>query len=261
MPTHSDMKGDDEALDERSASPMAFFGGGSSYMPMRHAACNVAANALAPTAKRCIRKTRRGTIESKRLLIGDLHLETARGTTTTSLLELPALGSDVRLLVLVRTKAEVLNSLTGVLLATDKDSVGTSGGTGSELVKGKALTASSLDTSAGSVGETKGSNRELGELKNAVVVSDGADNDNGLGGLGGRGGNATLRLGEVDHARNRNGGLVDLGHIEAAEDGLVEARVSAAGKEAVELCRCNEVEGCKGEGQQSCFEPESCEER
>ena len=34
---------------------------------------------------------------------GSLHLESARFSATTSLLELAALGSDVRLLVLVRT--------------------------------------------------------------------------------------------------------------------------------------------------------------
>lgn len=165
----------------------------------------------------------------------NLHLETTRGTTTTSLLELAALGSDVGLLVLVGTETEVLDGLAGVLLATDEDGVGTSRGASSELVKGEALTTSSLDTSTGSVGESESSDRELGKLENSVVVSDGTNNNNGLGGLGGRSGNTTLRLGQVDNTRDRNRGLVDLGHVKSAENGLVESAVSSAGEEAVKL--------------------------
>lgn len=165
----------------------------------------------------------------------DLHLETTRSTTTTSLLELPALGSDVGLLVLVRTETEVLDCLTGVLLAPDQDSVGTSGGTGSELVEGDALTAGSLNAGTGSVGESESSYRKLGELKNSVVVSDGTNNNNGLGGLRSGSGDTTLRLGEVDDARDRNRGLVDLGHIQTTKNGLVESAVSSACEETVEL--------------------------
>ena len=137
--------------------------------------------------------------------------------------------------MLVRTEAEVLDSLASVLLAADEDGVGASGGTGGELVEGEALTAGSLDAGTGSVGESESGNRELGKLKDAVVVGDGTNNNNGLGRLGGRGSNTTLRLGQVDDARDRNRGLVDLGHVESAEDGLVESAVGSAGKEAVEL--------------------------
>lgn len=175
-------------------------------------------------------------MDSRCRRLDPLHLEATRGTTTTGLLELAALGADVGLLVLVRAEAEVLDGLAGVLLAADEHGVGASGRTGGELVEGEALTASSLNAGTSGVGEAEGSNRELGQLKNTVVVGDGADNNNGLGGLGSRGGNTTLRLGQVDDARDRHRGLVDLGHIQAAEDGLVEAAVRAAGKEAVELC-------------------------
>lgn len=132
-------------------------------------------------------------------------------------------------------KAEVLDGLTGVLGATDEDSVATGRGTGSKLVQGEALTTGSLNASTSSVGESQSSNRKLGKLKNSVVISDGSNNDNSLGSLGGRGGNTTLRLGQVDDARNRNRGLVDLGHVKSAENGLVESAVSSAGEEAVEL--------------------------
>lgn len=166
---------------------------------------------------------------------GYLHLETTRSTTTTSLLELPALGPDVRLLVLVRTETEVLDSLAGVLLATDEDGVATGGGAGGELVEGEALTTGSLDAGTCGVGESESSDGELGKLEDSVVVGDGADNDDGLGGLGGRSGNTTLRLGQVDDARDRDRRLVDLGHVESAENGLVESAVGAASEEAVEL--------------------------
>lgn len=167
----------------------------------------------------------------------NLHLEATRSTTTTSLLELAALGSDVGLLVLVGAEAEVLDGLAGVLLAADEDGVATGGGAGSKLVEREALTASSLDAGAGSVGESQSGDRKLGQLKHSVVVGDGANNDDGLGRLGGRSGHTALRLGQVDDARNRNRGLVDLGHVESAKDGLVESAVSAASEEAVELWR------------------------
>lgn len=168
-------------------------------------------------------------------MYGDLHLETARGTTTTSLFELATLGSDVRLLVFVRAETEVLDSLTCGLLTTDQDRVATGRSTGSELVQGEALTASSLDTGTGSVGETKSSNGKLGKLENSVVIGDGSNNNNGLRSLGSRSGNTTLRLGQVDDTGDRDRGLVDLGHVKASEDGLVESRVGSAGEEAVEL--------------------------
>lgn len=185
--------------------------------------------------------TRIWNAESKKR--NSLHLETTRSTTTTGLLELAALGADVGLLVLVRAEAKVLDSLAGVLLATDEHSVAASGGTGSELVKSEALTASSLDAGTGSIGESQSGNRKLGQLENSVVVGDGANNNDGLGSLRGRSGHTTLRLGQVDDARHRNGRLVDLGHVQAAEDGLVESAVSAAGQEAVELCVGKSEEG------------------
>lgn len=49
-----------------------------------------------------------------------LYLETTRPAATTGLLELAALGSDIRLLVLVGTEAEMLEGLTSVLGATEQ---------------------------------------------------------------------------------------------------------------------------------------------
>jgi hypothetical protein len=162
---------------------------------------------------------------------GRLDLETTGPSAATGTLELAALGLDVGLLVGVGTKAEVLDGLTGVLGSTEEDGVGTSGETGGNLVDGENLTASLLDASAGRGGEAHGSDGELGELEEAVVVSDGADNDDGLALV-------VLRVGLVgggsDDLGEGDGRAVDLGHHKTAEDNLVEGSVGTAGKELVQ---------------------------
>jgi hypothetical protein len=154
-----------------------------------------------------------------------LDLETTGPSAATSALELAALGLDVGLLVGVGTEAEVLDGLTGVLGSTDEEGVGTGGETGGNLVDGESLTTSLLDAGAGRGSEAHGSDGELGELKEAVVVSDGTDNDNGLAlvGLGVR-----LVGGSRDDLGEGDGGAVDLGHHKTAEDNLVEGSVGAA---------------------------------
>ena len=123
------------------------------------------------------------------------------------------------------TEAEVLDGLTGVLGATEEEGVGTGRGAHGQLVNGDGLTAGGDNAGTGSVGETEGSDRELGELEKAVVVSDGADQDDGLAVVGlagvlvGSGGND---LGQ------RHGRAVDLAHHQAAEDGGIELGVGTA---------------------------------
>ena len=154
-----------------------------------------------------------------------LDLETPGPSAATSALELAALGLNVGLLVGVGTEAEVLDSLTGVLGATEEDGVGTSGETGGNLVDGEDLTTSLLNAGAGRGGEAQGSDGELGKLEEAVVVGDGADNDNGLALI-------VLRVGPVgggsDDLGEGDGRAVDLGHHKTAEDNLVEGRIGAA---------------------------------
>ena len=128
-------------------------------------------------------------------------------------------------LVRVGTEAEVLDGLTGVLGATEEEGVGTGRGAHGQLIDGQGLTTSGDDAGAGSGGVAEGSDRELGELKETVVVSDGADQDDGLalvslaGVLVGSSGND---LGE------RHGRAVDLAHHQAAEDSGVELAVGTA---------------------------------
>jgi hypothetical protein len=166
-------------------------------------------------------QTNRSTSSSS----NSLDLETPGPSAATGTLELAALGLDVGLLVGVGTEAEVLDGLTGVLGSTEEDGVGTSGETGGNLVDGENLTASLLDASAGRGGEAHGSDGELGELEEAVVVSDGADNDDGLALV-------VLRVGLVgggsDDLGEGDGRAVDLGHHKTAEDNLVEGSVGTA---------------------------------
>lgn len=131
------------------------------------------------------------------------------------------------------TEAEVLDGLTGVLGATEEEGVGTGRGAHGQLIDGQGLTTSGDNAGAGSVGVAEGGNRELGELKETVIVSDGADQDDGLalvslaGVLVGSGGND---LGE------RHGRAVDLAHHQATEDSGVELAVGTAFAQKCQPC-------------------------
>lgn len=160
-----------------------------------------------------------------------LDLETTRPSASTGTLELAALALDVGLLSRVGTEAKVLESLTRVLGSAEEEGVGSGGGAGSDLVNGEALTTSLLDASASRGSEAESRNRELGELEHAVVVSDGADNDDGLA-LVGLGGVLVGRDG--DNLGEGDGGTVGLGHHEAAQNRLVEGGIGAASQELVQ---------------------------
>lgn len=116
-------------------------------------------------------------------------------------------------LVLVGAHAEVLECLTGVLGAAEQQGVASGRRTQSQLIQRQALTASGDDASASGGSEAQGSDRDLGDLEKAVVVGDGADDNDGLVGLVATG---DLRL----DARERNRGSVDARHKQAAQDDL-----------------------------------------
>ena len=127
---------------------------------------------------------------------------------------LPALRGGVGLLVLVGAHAEVLDGFPSVPLAAEQDGVGTGRCPDGELVEGQCLASSLEDALLGGGREAEGSDGELGELEQADVIGDGADNDDDLG--------ITLRsvLSLLHNARKGNGWAVDLGEEEAVEDGL-----------------------------------------
>lgn len=80
----------------------------------------------------------------------------------------------------VGTKAEVLDSLTGVLGATEEDDVGASWGALGELVEGEALATSLLDAGTSGSGEAESADAHLRDLEEAVVIGDGANDSTDL---------------------------------------------------------------------------------
>lgn len=122
--------------------------------------------------------------------------------------------------MLVGTESEVLDGLTGVLGSTEEEGVASGRGAEGKLIQGEDLAAGSQDARAGSGGEAEGSDAELGDGQETVVIGDGADDDDGL---------VVGLLGDVgDDSGEGHRGPVDAGHEEAAEDDLVEGRLGAA---------------------------------
>lgn len=163
-----------------------------------------------------------------------LDLETSRLPSSSTLLELPSLGSDERLLVLVWAHTKVSYRFSSILGSSEENSVATLGRSKSELVQGQTLSTSSDDALSSSLGESQGGNGELGEFLNSDVIGDGSNDDDGLGWRR-TSWDTTAVLGEVDQSRDRDGGLVDLAHEQSSEDDLVESRVGSSSQESVEL--------------------------
>lgn len=127
--------------------------------------------------------------------------------------------------MLVRAEAEVLDGLAGVLGAAEQEGVGASGLLEGQLVEGKDLAAGREDASTGGGGDAESGNRHLGDGQEAVVIGDGADDDNSL---------VLVALLEVPRdTGQRDGGAVDAAHEEAAQDHLVEGRIGATCGHAV----------------------------
>mmetsp|Transcript_12780 Transcript_12780/g.35907 ORF Transcript_12780/g.35907 Transcript_12780/m.35907 type:complete len:205 (-) Transcript_12780:160-774(-) len=158
-----------------------------------------------------------------------LVLEATAGATAAGLLELAALGADVglgRAIWHARGPAKVLDSLARVLGAAEQDAAGASGGLQSQLIESQALSAGLEDAGAGSLGELQGAHTQLGDLKHADIVRDGADQNCHLAIL------ALHELGELAQGERR---AVHLGHEHPLEDNLVEGAVSAPLQEPIEL--------------------------
>ena len=114
----------------------------------------------------------------------------------------------------------MLDGLAGVLGTAEEEGVGASGLLKRQLVEGKRLAAGSEDARAGRGGEAQGSDVQLGDLEETVVVRDGADNDDRL-----------LLVAVLDvggDAGERHGRAVDAAHEQPAQDDLIEGRVGTA---------------------------------
>lgn len=135
-------------------------------------------------------------------------------------------------LVLVWAEAEVLDCLTSVLGTSEEKGVASGGSTESQLIQSQDLPSSSENASTSSGGNSESSNAELGDDQEAVVIGDGANNDN----------SALVLLAKVrNNSGNGDGGSVDAGHEKSAEDDLIEGGLGSAGQESVQLHKELEV--------------------
>lgn len=118
------------------------------------------------------------------------------------------------------SKAEMLNSLSGVLGSSEEQGVASSGSSESQLIQGQDLSSSCDNAGTGGRGEAESGDAELGDGQETVVIGDSADDDNGL------------VVGLLGGVRNNSGdgdrGSVDAGHKKSAENDLVEGRVGSA---------------------------------
>ena len=122
--------------------------------------------------------------------------------------------ASMNYLVLVGTKAEMLDGFTSVLGTSQEQSVGSSWSPESQLVQSQSLTTGGNNASTGSGSETESRNTELGNCQESVIIGDGANNYDGL----------VVRLlrGVRNDSGDRDGRSVDAGHEKAAENDLVE---------------------------------------
>ena len=125
----------------------------------------------------------------------------------------------------MRPKAKMLDRLPRILRAPQQQRVRARRSPHGQLIERQTLPSSSLDPGARRGREAQGGDGELGDGEQAVVVGDGADDDDGF--LGG-GGFVGWVDGHGDDAGEGDGGAVDAGHEEAAEDDFVEGGVGAA---------------------------------
>lgn len=114
-------------------------------------------------------------------------------------------------------KAEVPDSLAGVLGSAEQQGVAASGRAEGKLVESDGLTTGSSNAGASRRGETKSGNGDLGNLEQAVVIRDGTNDDDGA---------LFILLGVGRNAGDGDGRAVDTGHEEATEDDLVEVAVT-----------------------------------
>jgi hypothetical protein len=118
--------------------------------------------------------------------------------------------------VLVGSEAKVLDGFSGVLWSSEEEGVASGWGTESQLVQSQNFTTSSKDASTGGSSETEGSNADLGNGQETVVIGDSANNDDG----------SLLLLSRLgSDSGDRDGRSVDTGHKESSQNDLVEGGI------------------------------------
>lgn len=124
--------------------------------------------------------------------------------------------------------AKVLSRLAVRLAALQQQRSLTERVTQGVLVQGQALATGGEDPRTRGVREAEGAHAQLGHVQHPHIIGDRADDDRGLASI-------PLPRDELCHRLDRDGRLVRLRGEETLQDSLVEFRVRAARKEAIEL--------------------------
>lgn len=74
----------------------------------------------------------------------------------------------------------MLEGLTGILWSSQEKSVASSWGSECQLIQSQRFSSSGKDARTSSSGEAESSNAELGDSQETVVISDSANDDEGL---------------------------------------------------------------------------------
>lgn len=123
---------------------------------------------------------------------------------------------------------EVAHGGAGAAATAQQHGVGALGLTQSQLVEGQGLATRGQDARAGALGEAQGADLQLGHGHQADIIRHSAHHHRDL---------VLLALHVARNAGQAHGRPVDAAHVQALQHHLVEARLSAAGQEAVQLRR------------------------
>jgi hypothetical protein len=116
--------------------------------------------------------------------------------------------------MLVGPETEVLDSLSSVLGSSEEQGIAAGRSSQSQLVQSQNLSASSQDTCTSCSSKTESSDTELRDGQEAIVVSDSANNNDGL--------IIGLLRSVGNNSRNRDRRSIDTGHEKATKNNLVE---------------------------------------
>lgn len=137
------------------------------------------------------------------------------------------LGTNVRNGVLAVDATEVSEDLTSTAGTLQQNSLATSGALEGKLVEGHNLTTSLLDASTSSLSDVEGSDVDLGDSQDTLIIGHSSDDhEDGISGL---------IFGVRRDLLERHGGSVVTGHHQAAEDDLVEVSLRTTSQELVQL--------------------------
>ncbi len=133
----------------------------------------------------------------------------------------------------MRPKPKMLDRLARILRSSQQQRITPRRRPECQLIKRQTLASSLLDASARGGGEVESGDCEFWNCEQTGVVGNSADDNEGaLGGLHFFGGAAA---GEHGEAGEGEGGTVDAGHEEAAEDYFVEVGVGTTYREGLVL--------------------------